>query len=423
MPTLRSPERSTPRVRRADVPTALAAVGRPRPAPVQERTSQTAGTVLRAVLDHGPVARSTVARLTNLSPASVTGLVGRLVERGLVREAPEHAPPKGVGRPHVPLEVRPDGAYVVGAHVAVPHTTLAIVDLRGRVVAERRDPHRSADPDVVLGDLADHLRELLAAHSDRWRVGGVGLATGGWVDADAGTVVDHPLLGWRDVPVGRVVGERLGMRVRIDGHARALVHAEQLFGEHRARARSSMVNLFVGNVVDAGFATDGGVHTGPHAAAGVVAHLPVEGSDEPCPCGRRGCFQATVSEQTLLRRAVGRGLVPPGSGFPALVDAAVGGRAGAVALLHERARDVGRAAALLLDLFDPELLTVVEPGVSRVPGSLELVRDTVARASATCTDPAAVVHRTSFPGHALAVAGAAVGLEGLYASPLRVARR
>jgi predicted NBD/HSP70 family sugar kinase len=212
------------------------------------------------------------------------------------------------------------------------------------------------------------------------------------------------------------------MRVRVDGHARALVHAEQLFGEHRARARSRMVNLFVGNVVDAGFATDGGVHTGPHAAAGVVAHLPVAGSSARCPCGRTGCLQATDSERTVLRRGVERGIVPRGADFRSLVDAAVAGRAEAVALLHARARDVGRAAALLLDLFDPELLTVVEPGVSRVPGCLEVVRDTVARASATCTDPAAVVHRTSFPGHALAVAGAAVGLEGLYASPLRVAR-
>jgi predicted NBD/HSP70 family sugar kinase len=413
------------RVRRADVATAHAVTGRPRPAPapVAERTSRTAGVVLRAVLDHGPVARSTVARLTNLSPASVTGLVGRLVERGLLREAPEHAPPKGVGRPHVPLEVRPEGAFVIGAHIAVPHTTLAIVDLRGRVVAERRDAHRSLDPDVVLSDLADHLRELLADHPARACVGGVGLATGGWVDAQAGTVVDNPLLGWRNVPVGPLLTELLGVRVHVDGHARALVHAEQLFGQHRARARASMVNLFVGNVVDAGFATDGGVHAGPHAAAGAVAHLPVEGSVATCPCGRTGCLQAAVSEQTLLRKAVATGLVAPGSPFRALVDAAVEGRDGAVTLFRERARDVGRAAALLLDLFDPELLTVVEPGVSRVAGCLEVVRETVAQASVTHADPASVVHRTSFPGHALAVAGASIGLEGLYASPLRAPGR
>ncbi len=36
----------------------------------RRRTS--ASVVLRSVLEHGPVARSTIARLTGLSPASVT---------------------------------------------------------------------------------------------------------------------------------------------------------------------------------------------------------------------------------------------------------------------------------------------------------------------------------------------------------------
>lgn len=63
--------RPTP-VRRADIAPPAAP---PRRAPGTR-------SVLNAVLDHGPVARSTVARLTGLSPASVTGLSARLLARG-----------------------------------------------------------------------------------------------------------------------------------------------------------------------------------------------------------------------------------------------------------------------------------------------------------------------------------------------------
>lgn len=53
--------------------------------------SRTAATVLRSVLEHGPVARSTIAHLTGLSAATVTKQYAELAERGLVRVIVEHS--------------------------------------------------------------------------------------------------------------------------------------------------------------------------------------------------------------------------------------------------------------------------------------------------------------------------------------------
>ncbi|WP_055589317.1 ROK family transcriptional regulator [Streptacidiphilus griseoplanus] len=400
-----APARARTPLRRADIPQA-------RPA----RRTSSAGTVLRAVLDHGPVARSTVARLTGLSPASVTGICTELLARGLLREAPETAGPRGIGRPHIPLDIDTGRHLVCAAHVAVPHTTLALLDLRGRVVAEERRPHRGLTPDQVLGALAARLPGLLAAHGGGERsVLGLGVATGGWVDPGSGTVVEHPLLGWRDVPVRRLLAEATGLPVHVDGHSRALVHAEQLFGETRARA--SVAHLFVGNVVDAAFATAGTVHHGPRSAAGAVAHLPVGGSAEPCSCGRTGCLQAAVSERTLLRRGAALG-IGDGVSFAGLVALAVDGDPAAVSLFRERARLVGRAAALLLDVLNPEVLVVVEPGVSRLPQCLDDLRAEVRARSWVRRDPEHTVVVTSFPGAVLATAGGAVLLDSLYTDPL-----
>ena len=63
------------------------------------RQTSSAAAVLQAALDHGPVARSTVARLAGLSPAAVSRLCAGLDRAGLVRDAPETATNKGVGRP------------------------------------------------------------------------------------------------------------------------------------------------------------------------------------------------------------------------------------------------------------------------------------------------------------------------------------
>ncbi|SDH24514.1 hypothetical protein SAMN05444695_101543 [Rhodococcus triatomae] len=374
-----------------------------------------AGTVLRAVLDRGPIARSTVARITGLSPATVSTASSHLLGHGLLRELPEIAGPSGLGRPHVPVALDENRYLVYGIHLAFTHVTTALVNLRGEVLASRRAEHTGRGPAQVLADAVESLDGLADELDHPHTAIGIGFAAGGWIDSASGVVRDHPIAAWRGYPVRTDLEHRTGLAARVDSHARALVDAEVLFGD--PRARESVVQLFVGNVVDAGFATGGVVHRGPHAAAGAVAHVPLEDSHEVCACGRTGCVQATVSDRALARRAVEAGIVARPV-FADLLAAATGGRPEALALLTRRAYTVGVVAARLLDLFDPEVLVVCEQGVNNLPACLDALRRGVADASATCLDPSTSVVPTSFPGRALPVSAGAVVLAELYRSPL-----
>jgi predicted NBD/HSP70 family sugar kinase len=380
------------------------------------RRTTNASAVLHAVLDHGPVARSTVARLTSLSPAAVSRLSADLIAAGLLREVPEADGPKRVGRPHVPVEVDVGRRVACGLHIAAGHATLALVDLRGRVMARERTAHAGAGPQQVLQRAASRIPEFLDEHAGGRVPLGLGVASGGWVDDAHGVIVENAVLGWRGVRARDLLASATGLPVYVSGHARALARAEQMFGN--ARARASVAHLFVGNVVDAAFATGSLVHHGPRSAAGSVAHLPAEGSDDPCSCGRQGCLQAAVSSQTLSLRAERLGITP-GPAFEALLAAARAGESRAVALFRDRARLVGAMAALLLDVLNPEVLIVTEQGVIWLPECLDDLRDEVGRRSRVCRDPARSVFATSFGGDALCVAGGAVILDAVYANPLR----
>ncbi|GAQ68902.1 N-acetylglucosamine repressor [Streptomyces turgidiscabies] len=360
------------------------------------------------MLEHGPVARSTIARLTGLSPASVTDYCARFAELGLIREEAAPRRSNGVGRPHVPVVLDASRFVVAGVHVAVPYTTVALLDLRGRVVARRELKHERTDPGWVLARAADGLRALLDGMPG-CRTLGVGVAVGGWVDRESGTVVEHPLLGWRDVAVREMLGARTGLPVHVDGHARALVNAERLFGP--TRGSGSVLHLFVGNMVDAAFATNDEVHHGPRSRAGDIAHLPVPGGTEVCECGRTGCLQAELSERTLCRRAREAG-IGKGTNPMHVVAAAAGGDPVAVGLLVRRAGAVGRAARLLLDVLNPETVVVTEIGVIHREDCLAALREGVG------SDRAASVVPTSFPDSVLAVAGGSVALDVVYRDPL-----
>jgi predicted NBD/HSP70 family sugar kinase len=376
--------------------------------------------VLQAVLDHGPVARSTIARLVGLSPAAVTRLSAELMAAGLLRESSHPAGPKAVGRPHVPVEIDTSRWIACGLHITIRYSTLALLDLRGEVIAQERLPHLETAPRQVISRAARRFPELLARHAGGRAPVGLGVAAGGWVDPSDGVIVEHARLGWRGVPVRRLLEDATGLPVRVDNHARALARAEQLFGD--ARARASVVHLFIANMIDAAFATGGKIHHGPQSAAGSVAHLPLEGRTERCVCGRRGCLQAVVASDGLAVRAARTGITAEPS-FDALLAAARRGNGQAVALFLERARLVGAAAALLLDVLNPELLVVVEPGVMHLPGCMEALRAEVGERSRRQVDPGRSIVATSFGGHVGPVAAGTVILDAVYASPLRRAVR
>jgi predicted NBD/HSP70 family sugar kinase len=317
----------------------------------------------------------------------------------------------------VPVDLDVSEYVVAAVHIAVAHTTIALLDLRGRVLVQHQEPHAEVEPPAVVSRASAILTRLLDEHSAGRSALGLGVATGGWVDREAGTLVEHRLLGWRDVPLRELFAERTGLLVDVDGHSRALLRAERLFGA--ARGRSSVMHLFIGNVVDAAFAAGDSVHYGPRSQAGAIAHLPLAGNTEPCFCGRTGCLQAAVSERTLARRAFDEGIVAEPE-FALLLETARYGDPGALRLFTERARDIGRATALLTDVFGPELVVIVEPGIMFLPDTLGVLHGEVrARAWSAPADVTQTVVPASFsPDSILAIAGGSVILDALYRDPL-----
>lgn len=377
-----------------------------------------AGAVLRTVLAGGPMARTAVGRAVGLSAAAVSRHTADLIALGLLRELPPPDGPPRAGRPQLPLDVDTRHHLACGVHIGVPWLTFALLDLRGRVVAHERIP-RQGDAASVLRTVRGHLPGFTARRTAGRSLLGVGVVTGGWVDSERGVVVEHGPLGWRDVAVRDALAGVTRLPVHVDGHARALAMAELLFGA--GRGATELVQLFVGNVVDAAIATGGTVLRGRRSRAGDVGHLPVRGSAEPCPCGRTGCLQATVSDRALTARAVRRGVVDRPD-LDLLTARAADGDRGAVRLFEERLESIAPAAALLLDVLNPEVLVVSEAGLAAVPGLGAHLRAQVAAHTRPAPDRLGAAG--SFGLDILAVAACAGVLDSVFQRPmeLRTAR-
>jgi len=101
-----------------------------------------------------------------------------------------------------------------------------------------------------------------------------------------------PNLGWWDVPLGRIVGEKLGTAHDV------LVANEADLGalaEHRRGVGAAVDDLLFisGEVgVGGGIILDGRPLTGAFGYGGEIGHLPLNPAGARCGCGSDGCWES-----------------------------------------------------------------------------------------------------------------------------------
>lgn len=370
---------------------------------------------MRAVMSSGPVARADLAVMTGMATGTITKLTSVLGEAGLLQELTAVSRDRIPGRPRVPVAVDDRKYRVVGVHVGLLRTSLCLIDLTGQLVAELRLTHRRRGFDYVMDQAVNGIHELLrGAHGT---VVGVGASTGGWVDADSGRVLDHAVLGWRDTPFRGALEEGVKLPVRVDSSFRALALAERWLGE--PSSVRDLVQLFVGNVVGAGLVLGGRLYRGATSAAGALDHLPVDGlADEPCTCGRYNCLHVVASDVAVVKHARAQGLVSTSGTVDHVIALARRGNGQADRLLSRRARQVGTAAGILIEVLDPQLV-VIGGGVVDAPEYLHHVRQGARGylADKRPVDVDALIRESSFGTHAISLSSAAILLDELYQDP------
>ncbi len=154
----------------------------------------------------------------------------------------------------------------------------------------------------VLDQIAAGLLDLEREVGEKAEAVGVGCP--GWVDLEAGETRFLPNLPtqWRDVPVARILGDRLGTRVHLLNDVRAATLGEFTFGA--GRGASTMALFALGTGIGGGVVVDGRLRLGPLGSAGELGHQTVDPTGPLCGCGNRGCLEAVASGPAIAAAGV-----------------------------------------------------------------------------------------------------------------------
>ena len=255
------------------------------------------GLVLRTVCAAAqPISRADVASALGMSRATASRLVDELVAGGLLDQGERLAPPRR-GRPATPL-LPGSGFAALGLQVDAGLLAARVIDLRGRIVAERVEDgdFRTSDPAATLARLAALVADL--GLPSTLRLVGTGLALPGIVDGDL--LLRAPNLGWSDErPAEHLPGLDPVLGNEADLAARTVAEvAPGRPGPHRDFVYLS------GQIGVGGAAVLGGrVMTGRDGWAGEMGHVCVDPDGPACRCGSTGCLEQYAGRHALLTAA------------------------------------------------------------------------------------------------------------------------
>ncbi len=312
--------------------------------------------ILRLIATAGPIARKTIASRLALSSATVTGITRELLADGLIRVA-EHAPSRG-GRPAVLLELVGEAAAVLGAKVAADHVVGVLVDLEAEIL-ERFEAPFDASTDDPVERLADILDGWVARSATHPPLLGVGIGVAGVFDASSGTL-DSPLLGWRGLPLARLLETRLGVPVFVDNDVNTLAVWERLYG--RGTGLEHFVTVTIGRGIGLGIVAGGDIYRGFRGGAGEFGHVSMVADGPLCSCGKRGCLEAVAADPALVTQARKTGLLADGEGIDRLLGLADAGEPRATELYAGAGTVLGRAVSGLVNVLAPELVLLSGEG-------------------------------------------------------------
>ena len=148
-----------------------------------------------------------------------------------------------------------------------------------------------------MADIADAARGLKGFESVR----ACGIGAPGPLDLRRTRILVAPNLGWHNVPLPRLLGSRLGRRVRLENDANCAAYAEWAIGAGKGTHGLALYTLGTG--VGGGLILDGRLWTGAAGGAAEFGHVQIDPRGPACACGRRGCLEAFASAPAVARAA------------------------------------------------------------------------------------------------------------------------
>ncbi|MBU3175146.1 ROK family glucokinase [Clostridium estertheticum] len=188
----------------------------------------------------------------------------------------------------------------IGIDLGGTNIAIGIVDENGKIVHEESCETRSErEPQELIDDMiALVLKVLDEFHMQLNEINAIGVGIPGLADKD-GNVIFCVNLGWRNVPLRKMLEDALHTPVYIDNDATVAALAEYESGSMQ-KCKSGLM-LTLGTGIGGGIIINGEIYSGFNGVGSELGHTVIGENFYDCNCGRNGCLETFASSTAIIK--------------------------------------------------------------------------------------------------------------------------
>lgn len=192
--------------------------------------------------------------------------------------------------------------YTLGIDLGGTNIVAGVVDENFNIIAKGKVKTNCPRPaEEIADDMAKAC--LIACENAGISINDVkacGVGSPGAINPITGIIATANNLGFKNVPLAKMLKERTGVDFYIENDANAAAYGEFLAGS--GKGVNNCIAITLGTGVGGGIIIDGKLFSGSNFAGGELGHTVINVDGEPCSCGRKGCWEAYASATALIRQ-------------------------------------------------------------------------------------------------------------------------
>lgn len=260
--------------------------------------------VARGIMQYGPIARTPLAQIFNLSQGALSRITSDLIYNNVIEEMPASPGrlPQGFelresserrGRPQTALRICADEHTFIGVNIHDQAVTVSQVNAMCQPVGDDiTEPVTRTDPQSVTTQIARLVKQLTATTGLNPTAMGVSL--GGHIDEDR-YVTYAPFLYWDStVDLGALLQQATAIPTKIFNDLDSILLYECWFGDAIGVSRFAVITMGAG--VGYSLSDRGNPIDNPDKSYGLAGHVLIDPEGPRCSSGHIGCSQCLTSD-------------------------------------------------------------------------------------------------------------------------------
>ena len=234
--------------------------------------------IIHVIRNSREITGTDISNLTGISVQSVSRIVKRLCDTGLlIKKDPLRIKGK-VGQPSIPIALNPNGVFSVGVKIGRKSMDVLVIDFVGNILRQITESYEYPDPSKILPKVRDNISKTInfLNHEQRKRIVGIGVAApyglGDWPNELQGP--PEVLRKWVDIDLLKEVSKNLEYPVWLEHDAKSACLAD-LTLNHQSQKFTNYLYIFVGTIIGGAVVLDGLLHRGSRGFAGAIGPSPV----------------------------------------------------------------------------------------------------------------------------------------------------